>query len=232
MFGQIRAMWSTRRASNAPSAYVGRPARWVLPSVPGYRGCSCRRHSDGCRFGTRDSSRLFSDSAGHDSGETYRLLGDPRYGTLGRPRSQRLDRLLAFGFPCEWPGGHERIPWEAARQRARCVGRTSSAPPSIPPPRPIALLHVETQRLAPLGAGDCRWTHRPTPHTGRPGGPNHRPNPRPAPEPSPIVGTAPRPPRCIGSSGSTWRPTSPWPTRPIPWATVCRITWKRSLGAI
>ena len=42
---------------------------------------------------------------------------------------------------------------------------------------------------------------------------------------------APKPPPCTASSRNTWRPTSPWPMSPIPWATAYRNTWKRNSGA-
>ena len=76
------------------------------------------------------------------------------------------------------------------------------APPPIPPPRPFAILFVETQLLAPLDARGSRWPHRAAPLTGRPDGPHRRPGHPPAPSPSPIAGAAPRPPRCTASSGT------------------------------
>ena len=105
------------------------------------------------------------------------------------------------------------------------------APLPIFLPQPSAILDVETERLAPLDARGRRWPHRPVPLNEKPGGPRRHPGLRPAPMPSPIAGAGPRPPRCTGSSGNTWRRTSPWPMRPIPWATGYRITWKRSSGA-
>ena len=97
----------------------------------------------------------------------------------------------------------------------------SEATTSIPPPQPFAILDVETERLAPLDARGRRWPHRPVPLNKKPGGPHHRPDRRPAPTPSPTGAADPRPRRSTASFGNTWRPTSPWPTVPIPWATGC-----------
>ena len=96
--------------------------------------------------------------------------------------------------------------------------------------RLFLLLDVETIPLPPLDTGGRRCRFRPTLLAGRPGGPHHHPGHRPAPMPSPIAGAAPKPPPCIASSGNTWRPTSPWPMSPM--GTACRITWRRSSGAI
>lgn len=94
----------------------------------------------------------------------------------------------------------------------------------------IAVLDVETLQLSPLDSGGRQWPHRPGLFTEKPVGLHHHPGHRPAPMPSPTGGGAPRLLRFTASSGSTWRPTSPWPTSPTPRATAYRITWKRSSG--
>ncbi len=90
---------------------------------------------------------------------------------------------------------------------------TPSTPSSIPLPQRFAVLDVETIPLAPLGAKGRQWPYRPTSHSERPGerpgGPRHRPGRHPAPMPSPIGDDAPKPPRCIASSGNTWIPAAP-----------------------
>ncbi len=129
------------------------------------------------------------------------------------------------------PGGGGALTVPPFRSDETCGPSRASGPHRpLPPftyPQPSVLLDVETLHLAPLDAGG-RWCRfRPTLHAGRPGGPLHRPGHRLAPMPSPIVGAGPRPPRCTASSGNTWRPTWRWPMSPTPWATGCRITWKR-----
>ena len=139
-------------------------------------------------------------------------------------------------------GGVEILPPEAPREGSvdqipppptledalREMGETSA----IPPPPPERLLDVETQALAPLDVRDRRWPHRLAPLRESRGGPHPRRGRRPAaPIPIPTGAAGPKPPPCIASSGNTWRPTLPWRTRPTPWATACRITWRRRSGA-
>ena len=115
----------------------------------------------------------------------------------------------------------------------RCEGLGEvGAPLPIFLPQPPAILDVETERLAPLDARGRRWPHRPVPLNEKPGGPRRHPGRLPAPMPSRIAGAGPRPPRCTGSSGNTWRRTSPWPMSPILRAMGYRITWRRSSEAI
>lgn len=102
--------------------------------------------------------------------------------------------------------------------------RASLATRLIPPPRPFALLDAQAQRLTPIDPMGCRWPQRPVPLPARLGGPSHYSGHRRAPIRSPIAGTGLRAPPCTASSGNTWRPIPRGPTRPIPWATPCRIT--------
>ncbi len=63
-------------------------------------------------------------------------------------------------------------------------------------------------------------------------GPSRLPAPGPAtPTPNPTGADAPRPPFSTASSRNTSRPTWPWPTRPIPWATAFRVSWRTSSEA-
>jgi hypothetical protein len=132
------------------------------------------------------------------------------------------------------PVGQDRIQeaW-GPRERKRRAGFVRSWRPLRPffrahrPP----FLDVETHRIVSLDVRGGWWTHRSPQLTERPAG-LHLPGGRdPAPNHSVIAGAGLRPPRFTASSGNTSRPTSPWPTRPIPWATACRIMSRRSSGA-